>query len=602
LLLVSILRLSGQSASEVDSLIAVAEAIEDPRAKADSYIGIANIFRKADADRARHFTNKAGELAKQIGYEEGVVDAIYMDAAISLISGQAELAAKGYRETIAEARRIGYKKGEANGLNGLGGASDFMGDYVGALEYFLLALEINKELNDLDAMASQYNNIGLVYYSQNLYPEAIEYIEQSLAILRQLDDNHRAIPGITSNLGELYLQIGQYELAENTLNNALTLHINNNDRFGEAGDCRNLGEINRLKGDRSEALKHYQKALNIYQEIGAEKFQAEVLIGIGQLYVESKEWRKARTYFVEALTIARALRHMVSIRDASRLLSLVEEELGNLSAALAAQKEFKQAADSILNTEQTRKLTRQEAEYAFQKERDSVEFERQKAELAYQQSLQKQQWIGFAIATVAFFLGVIALISYRSSQSRKRKNLQLRHKNEIISIKNDELVSKNSEISALRETEKQLAEETLELKERELTTVTMLSHEKNNILQQLSDQIGGLTNKVDDEVLPELTEIKQTIKANLNEESWSMFMYQFEKVHPSFFNGLKKNYPSLTQNDLRICAYIKVGMENKEIASVSNITPAGVKKSINRMKKKMGFTAEVDLREVIMGL
>ena len=158
------------------------------------------------------------------------------------------------------------------------------------------------------------------------------------------------------------------------------------------------------------------------------------------------------------------------------------------------------------------------------------------------------------------------------------------------------------EISNLREKEKKLADETIALKERELTTITMLSHERNSLLQQLGNQIGGLSDKVDEEVIPDLKEIKKTIKANLSDESWSAFVYHFEKVHPKLFDELQVRFPSLTQNDLRLCAYIRVGMDRKEMATVANVTPEAIKKSLYRLKKKMDLDAETDIREFLIGL
>ena len=197
---------------------------------------------------------------------------------------------------------------------------------------------------------------------------------------------------------------------------------------------------------------------------------------------------------------------------------------------------------------------------------------------------------------------VILGLLYRSYLIKQKSNNELKHKNELIALKNDELVNKNEEINGLRQAEQKMAEETLALKERELTTITMLSHEKNTLLEQLGSQIGDLSSKVNDDVIPDLKEIKRTINTNLNQESWSMFVYQFEKVHPAFFSQLKERFPVITQHDLRLSAYLKVGMDNKEIARISNITNEGVKKSINRLKKKMNLGPEDDLRDFLIRL
>ena len=63
---------------------------------------------------------------------------------------------------------------------------------------------------------------------------------------------------------------------------------------------------------------------------------------------------------------------------------------------------------------------------------------------------------------------------------------------------------------------------------------------------------------------------------------------------------MKTDYPQVTQNDLRLSAYIKVGMQNKEIAQITNVAPASVKKSINRLKKKLALSVDEDIRLFMM--
>ena len=100
--------------------------------------------------------------------------------------------------------------------------------------------------------------------------------------------------------------------------------------------------------------------------------------------------------------------------------------------------------------------------------------------------------------------------------------------------------------------------------------------------------------------MPDLKEIKRTIQSNLSDETWSSFTYHFEQVHPDYFEKLKDTYADLSQNDLKMCAYLKVGLDNKVIAQINNITVAGVKKSLNRLKKKIKITAEDSIRDFLI--
>ena len=85
-----------------------------------------------------------------------------------------------------------------------------------------------------------------------------------------------------------------------------------------------------------------------------------------------------------------------------------------------------------------------------------------------------------------------------------------------------------------------------------------------------------------------------------SDKEWNNFKIHFEKTYDSFFTGLKKHYPILTEGDLRHCAYIKIGMTTKEISSLLNITPGSVQKSRVRLKRKLNLEKEMDLKTWII--
>lgn len=59
--------------------------------------------------------------------------------------------------------------------------------------------------------------------------------------------------------------------------------------------------------------------------------------------------------------------------------------------------------------------------------------------------------------------------------------------------------------------------------------------------------------------------------------------------------------PALTSKDLGICAYLKMNLSSKEMASLMNVSLRGVEASRYRLRKKLGLDSEVNLTEFIMG-
>ncbi len=165
-----------------------------------------------------------------------------------------------------------------------------------------------------------------------------------------------------------------------------------------------------------------------------------------------------------------------------------------------------------------------------------------------------------------------------------------------------ELKQKNFEISELLEREKEYLERELAHKDRELSLQAVGSHEKNEFLRTVEGRIDAILHGKD-EVYDHLRKLQKEIHEHLNtEESWEKFMLHFEKVHPDFFSKLNARFSKLTTNELRMLAYIKIGMGNKEIAQLTGVEPTSVKTFIYRLKKKMRLPAEINLREQIKQL
>jgi len=56
----------------------------------------------------------------------------------------------------------------------------------------------------------------------------------------------------------------------------------------------------------------------------------------------------------------------------------------------------------------------------------------------------------------------------------------------------------------------------------------------------------------------------------------------------------------ITMDELKLCAYLKIQLSSKEIARLINITSVAVNKRRNRLRKKIGVSANEDLYEFFL--
>ncbi len=85
------------------------------------------------------------------------------------------------------------------------------------------------------------------------------------------------------------------------------------------------------------------------------------------------------------------------------------------------------------------------------------------------------------------------------------------------------------------------------------------------------------------------------------DKGWNQVMFHFNELHEDFFDRLKKAYPSLTPKDLRLCAYLKMNLTTKEMATLMNVSLRGVEASRYRLRKKLDLSSEANLTEFVMG-
>ncbi len=162
-----------------------------------------------------------------------------------------------------------------------------------------------------------------------------------------------------------------------------------------------------------------------------------------------------------------------------------------------------------------------------------------------------------------------------------------------------EIRKSNVKIQALHLREKELMQDIIDHKVRELTILSAEIARKNEILSDIQKRLATSKNVSAKSVNEMVRIIKNTQR---NDEYWSKFVLHFNDVHPRFFEKLQMQYPNLSDNDLKVCAYIKMKLSNKETAQLLNISYKGLETSRYRLKKKMNLNADNDLNTIIRGL
>jgi len=136
----------------------------------------------------------------------------------------------------------------------------------------------------------------------------------------------------------------------------------------------------------------------------------------------------------------------------------------------------------------------------------------------------------------------------------------------------------------------------LDFRNRELFVKTMLISEKNNVLNKIKEELSTLKAHASEEGTNKIRQMIHTIDQSINQdERLKSFIVSFERIHPQFFEKLSLEYPALSQNELKHCAYIRMNLSNKEVANMLHISPKSVEMARYRIKKKLDLNARGSL-------
>ncbi|WP_162555787.1 tetratricopeptide repeat protein [Reichenbachiella versicolor] len=129
--------------------------------------------------------------------------------------------------------------------------------------------------------------------------------------------------------------------------------------------------------------------------------------------------------------------------------------------------------------------------------------------------------------------------------------------------------------------EQEKKDEVLEIKTKELTVNTLQLIEKEKSINELLELVK--------EKAPELyVSIRNRTRQN-DQKIWEDFHRRFTQTNTTFYDKLLKTHPSLTQNDLKHCALIKLKFDSKEMSHILGISVHSVHMSRSRIRKKMGM-------------
>lgn len=456
------------------------------------------------------------------------------------------------------------------------------GDFTEAFNLALMILEDAKALNDSLLIARTLNTLGVICKNVNLHNMAENYYKEALK-WTNYSSGHSLYPTILINLYSLGLN--RKDSSEHLMGDSINQLINTLKEVNETGLLSmiyiNTSGYWSRRGEKEKSLSYLLEAKAMHEDNPQRQAHISNNLGLYYLY-DMGDFEKALEYFRESQQYWQDKNNHRALTFLYKSMSRLYEAMNVPDSALFYQRESVRLMEltnsnvQVLETHQKYILT-------------SIEVLENRLALAQTEIDLKNKHFtiiilsAIAIVLVISFLLIILL--------QKRKSIR------------QEVLLQEAEAKGLKarlEKEQMVQKEKMESKLREITSYSLLLSHKNQVLNQILEASESITSRAE-------LKVKQKISAIVHENvrtdnDWNDFMIHFDKVHPSFFEKTKELYPNISENDLLLVAYIRIGIPTKQIAQMLNVTPESIRTSRYRLKRKMGIDKDANLYDFIRNI
>ncbi len=549
--LLFVLSVSTYGQTDIDSLNLALHSVENPKQKVDILLLLSDRYKNINPDKSLDYAEKAYIQSTQIDYQKATVKALIDLSEIYWGTTDFKTAIEYAQRAKQMAEELGLKKELALSLRSIGLIFIELNDYEKSSGYFFDALKLFEEINDKQGIAKIESDIGALNFYQANYDKALEYFFLSLKTSKETN-NREGISRALNNIAAVYETTQDYQKAIQYFMKASEMNRELGNRRSEGINYMNLGTINFMQKNYDESLGYYNKALDIFTDLQSKILQARCHVNMANYFVETGDSAKSMTYARLALNEGKEQHLTQVVYDAAQIIHKIFLEKGDKEKAYDYLLLQFQMKDSLVSMENKAELAKLELQYKFTKKEQAKKIEQQR----------KNLYILFII--ISLLLALIIIILVLARWRVKAKNALIRQK---------------------------MLEQELEFKKKELTINVMSLMKKNEMLSTISDNLISVKNSaVKDETKFAITRVSKELQKITDREILEEFEMRFKEVHKDFYEKLIRQFPDLSPNEQRLCAFLRLNMTTKEISELTGQRPGTLETARYRLRKKLGLT------------
>lgn len=585
-----------------------------------SFINIGSIYNlQGDYEKALEYEHRALKIVEKLN-DKRLISNCYEEIGNAYLQNNKSEALEYFQKALTIVEKLSYQTPILRIVSKIGDFYRDRGNYKEALVNYSRALKISEELKRKRTICETCIKIGGIYLLQKEYAEALKYNQKSLDLANELKllDNQK---DIHKQLSEIYAATSDYKNAY--IHHKLFTLIN--DSVYNEKNVKKITELEytykfekekqaiELEQQKKDAVRAEEKRLQWI--IIFSLTTAFILMCLLAIFLYRSYWFKHKT-------------NIILTRQKHEIEVLNDEYLAINEELMASNEELVLTKRLVEESEEKLKLL-------IKNSNDILVLVNEKGEQVFISDAAKNL-TGYNIEELS---GTIENVIYPDDLDIVRQHwnkviankniadsIQYRHKHKEKGYVWFEAVAQNfldhpaikSVVANIRDiTERKKVEHALKESEAEKARLMKMKIELiGRELESNKKSVTAATLKLiqnaerDTKTIERLMNIeentnpagKQKINALISDykrisynSNWDEFEILFEKVHSSFYEKLNTQFPTLTANERKICAFSKLNMSSKEIAQITFQSDEALKKARLRLRQKLEISRETNL-------
>ncbi len=541
-----------QESTTINNLEKVLLTEEDTLKKMDILIELTDLLISSDLDRALTLANQTVNLATENDSPQSKVVAWIQ-------IGKIYKAKNNYRlsmDMANKAKKLAYELDldieYANSLILLSMNFTLLGDFEKSTNLNFQALKIFEDHNDKKGIGEAFNQIGFAHFEQENFEKAFEYYTQSLTIAREIKD----LPGISrglNNVAIVYASMGDYKNVKTNIKESIEINKILDRQLWVGVNYLNLGLVYRMEEIYDSSFLYLNKSSHIFIEMNNLQKISAAYYALSRYYSDIGKLDSSLYYAKQTYEIGQENNLKKTIYNGA----ILQRNIYQL------QKDYENAFKySMIESEMKDSLDIQESMTRFTHLELLHEFDKLEQENKIKQQRRESIMMVTGIAIVFILVIIVIIIITRNRLKRKNEQIERRRLNMELELKNKELAA---------------------------NVMTLIR--KNEILSEMGDKLMDVQNNaVKEETKSAIKKIARELRKTTDNEIWDEFDIRFKQVHGEFYDKLLKQFPDLSPNEHRLCAFLRLNMSSKEIAELTGQRIDTLEIARWRLRKKLNIT------------